>query len=206
MALGLGRQSRKDRGHYVKKTTIAACAALLLGCVATVIVTAKDQDNHPPVAVVVDRPSGPRNDDLKVGGVDTLQVLRIRLSNLETGMAEVKRAMLQNHLTTPALFEFGEFVANLNEPQMNRYLRVSLVFELDPAGAESDYWSIHETRIQLTDWLISQMSSLTVADTVGRDNLDRFRNDLVTGFNTKLKAAGHSACIKSVLLREFNVQ
>lgn len=189
----------------MKKLT-ATIAAVVVGGAATLVVMAKDPPAQAPIAVVVERTSGSSSGDLKLGGIDTLQVLRTRLSDLETATAEIKRAILQNHLTTPGLFELGEYVVNLNEPQMNRYLRVSLAFELDPDGAESNYWCIHEMRIQLTDWLISHMSSMTVADTVGRDNLERFRSDLVAGFNAKLKAAGHPGCIKSVLFREFNVQ
>jgi flagellar basal body-associated protein FliL len=98
-------------------------------------------------------------------------------------------------------------VANLDEPAVTRYVRVSILLEVNLAwfkekGGEE---LLFNKEPLLTNWLTIYLASLTLDDTRGDKNLRRIQLQVLDAFNEFL-FPDEKPKIKSILFKEFAVQ
>ncbi len=97
-------------------------------------------------------------------------------------------------------------VANLNEPTVTRYVRVTLTMEIDAQVDQKKGTAfIEEKKPLLTSWLTIYLASLSLEEIRGDKSLKRIQSQVVDGFNEKLFPDAKPQ-IKSVLFKEFAVQ
>jgi len=97
-------------------------------------------------------------------------------------------------------------IANLNEPGITRYVRVSLTLEvnseIDPKKGTA---FIESKKPLLKNWLAIYLASLALEDIRGDRNLRRIQSQIRDAFNEKLFSDSKPQ-IKNVLFKEFAVQ
>lgn len=97
-------------------------------------------------------------------------------------------------------------VANLNEPSVTRYVRATLIMEVDAQiDKKKGTAFIGEKKPLLTNWLTIYLASLSLEEIRGDKSLKRIQSQVVDGFNEKLFPDAKPQ-IKSVLFKEFAVQ
>lgn len=97
-------------------------------------------------------------------------------------------------------------VANLNEPSVTRYVRATLIMEVDAQiDKKKGTALIEEKKPLLTNLLTIYLASLTLEDIRGDTSLKRIQSQLVDSFNEKLFPDARPQ-IKRVLFKEFAVQ
>ena len=97
-------------------------------------------------------------------------------------------------------------VANLNEPSVTRYVRVTLTLVMDAQVDQKKGTAfIEEKKPILTNWLTIYLASLSLEDIRGDRNLKRVQSQIVDGFNEKLFPDAKPQ-LKRVLFKEFAVQ
>lgn len=97
-------------------------------------------------------------------------------------------------------------LANLDEPGVARYVRVTLSLEvsgqLDPVKGKE---FLDQRQMLLRDWLTTYFSGLSLEDVRGSRNLNRIKRDVLDQFNALL-FANSKPYIVQVLFKEFAVQ
>ena len=97
-------------------------------------------------------------------------------------------------------------VANLNEPGVTRYVRATLILEINPqVSKEKGTAFIEERKPILTNWLTIYLASLTLEDIRGDKNLKRIQLQILDAFNEKLFPDAKPQ-IKHVFFKEFAIQ
>ena len=97
-------------------------------------------------------------------------------------------------------------VANLDVPDVARYIRVSLTLEISSEVDEKKGVAfIDERKPVLTSWLTIYLASLGLEDIRGDRNLKRIQSHVLDTFNEKLFPDSKPQ-IKHVLFKEFAVQ
>jgi len=97
-------------------------------------------------------------------------------------------------------------VANLDVPDVTRYVRVSLTFEMSSEVNEKKGVAfIDERKPILTNWLTIYLSGLSLEDIRGDRNLQRIQSQVLDTFNEKL-FPNSKPQIKRILFKEFAVQ
>jgi len=97
-------------------------------------------------------------------------------------------------------------VANLDVPDVTRYIRVSLILEMSPEVSEKKGVPfIDERKPILTNWLTIYLSSLNLENIRGDRNLKKIQSQVLDSFNEKL-FPDSKPLIKCVLFKEFAVQ
>lgn len=97
-------------------------------------------------------------------------------------------------------------VANLNEPSVTRYVRATLIMEVDAQiNKKKGTAYIEEKKPLLTNLLTIYLASLTLEDIRGDTSLKRIQSQLVDSFNEKLFPDAKPQ-IKRILFKEFAVQ
>jgi len=97
-------------------------------------------------------------------------------------------------------------VANLNELNVTRYVRVSLILEISSEMDEKKSQAfLDEKKPILTNWLTIYLASLGLEDVRGDGSLKRIQSQILDGFNEKLFPDSKPQ-IKRILFREFAVQ
>ncbi|MEO8698590.1 MAG: flagellar basal body-associated FliL family protein [Kofleriaceae bacterium] len=91
------------------------------------------------------------------------------------------------------------FVVNLDEPGQSRYLKLTLQFELINAEAET---AITKNKNLIRDSILSHMSSLHLAETLGAAAKDKLRSDIMAKLETML---GPNK-VRRIFFQEFVVQ
>lgn len=91
------------------------------------------------------------------------------------------------------------FVVNLDEPGTARYLRVKLQLELPKGDAEA---SINRSMLLVRDVILSHLSGLKLADTLGAQAKDKVREELMKKLETALGASK----IRRMFFTEWVVQ
>lgn len=91
------------------------------------------------------------------------------------------------------------FVVNLDEPGTSRYLKVTLQLELINAEAEA---AINKSKQLLRDTILSHLSGLKLADTLGAAAKDKLRTDVMAKFE---KMVGPNK-VRRLFFQEFVVQ
>ncbi|MHC4739227.1 MAG: flagellar basal body-associated FliL family protein [Planctomycetota bacterium] len=102
--------------------------------------------------------------------------------------------------------ELEPVVANLDEPGVTRYVRVSLTLEVDAEiDPKKGTTFIKSKKPLLKNWLAIYLASLTLEDIRGDRNLIRIQSKIRDAFNEKLFPDSKPQ-IKNVLIKEFAIQ
>jgi flagellar basal body-associated protein FliL len=97
-------------------------------------------------------------------------------------------------------------VANLNEPNVTRYVRASLILEISSEMDEKKGPAfLDEKKPILTNWLTIYLASLGLEDTRGDGSLKRIQSQILDSFNEKLFPDSKPQ-IKRILFKEFAIQ
>ncbi len=102
--------------------------------------------------------------------------------------------------------EFPSVVANLDEPSVTRYVRLTLIMEIDAqVDKKKGTAFIEENKHLLTNWLTIYLAGLSLEDIRGDRNLKRIQSEIVDAFNEKLFPDARPQ-VKRVLFKEFAIQ
>ncbi|MDH4238473.1 MAG: flagellar basal body-associated FliL family protein [Phycisphaerae bacterium] len=102
--------------------------------------------------------------------------------------------------------QFEPVVANLDEPSVTRYVRLTLIMEIDAqVDKKKGTAFIGEKKHLLTNWLTIYLAGLSLEDIRGEKNLKRIQSEIVDAFNEKLFPDAKPQ-IKRVLFKEFAIQ
>ncbi len=102
--------------------------------------------------------------------------------------------------------QFEPVVANLDEPTVTRYVRVTLIMEIDAQVEKKKGTAmIEKNKHSLTNWLTIYLAGLSLEDIRGDSNLKRIQSEIVDAFNEKLFPDAKPQ-IKRILFKEFAVQ
>jgi flagellar basal body-associated protein FliL len=97
-------------------------------------------------------------------------------------------------------------VANLNEPGVTRFVRVTVILEI---SGQADYAEtmdlLNEKKIEMQDWMATYLAGLSLEDVRGSRNLTRIKQEVLNEFNQILFNDGKSF-VDRVLFKEFAVQ
>ena len=105
----------------------------------------------------------------------------------------------------PALVEFGEVVVNLNEEQLNRYLRVNISLVVAQSRLEEAQKLVDENQAMLKNWAIGYLADKSMQDIRGALGQNRLRREIKNHFNVVMSPEGPPV-VRNVLFGEFNVQ
>ncbi len=108
---------------------------------------------------------------------------------------------------SPWIYEAIEPVmANLDEPGVTRYVRVTVSLEISAElNPEKGKEFLNRRTMVLRDWLTTYFAGLSLEDVRGSRNLNRIKRDIEDEFN-KLLFPDNKPYIQQVLFREFAVQ
>jgi flagellar basal body-associated protein FliL len=102
--------------------------------------------------------------------------------------------------------KMDSIVANLDEPGVTRYVRVSIILELSPKlDSINGEVFLEEKKIVLQDWMTTYLAGLSLEDVRGSRNLNRIKREVLDQFN-KLLFGPDKAYVEKVLFKEFAVQ
>ena len=105
----------------------------------------------------------------------------------------------------PAFHEFGEVVANLNEGELARYLRLKITLQI-PGEKETELnETITKQHAVLRSWLISYISDKQMADIRGAAGQNALRRDIQNKFNAIIAPDGIEE-VQDILFEEFQIQ
>ena len=103
-------------------------------------------------------------------------------------------------------YDLEPVVANLDVPEVTRYIRVSLTLDISSEVDEKKGVAFIEKRKPiLTSWLTIYLSSLSLEDIRGDKNLKRIQSQVLDTFNEELFPDSKPQ-IKHILFKEFAVQ
>ena len=103
-------------------------------------------------------------------------------------------------------YDFEPVVANLDEPGVTRYVRVSLTLEMNSeVDQKKGVAFIEEKTPILTNWLTIFLASLSLEDIRGDRNLRTIQSRIRDAFNEKLFPDARPQ-IEHILFKEFAVQ
>ena len=103
-------------------------------------------------------------------------------------------------------YDLEPVVANLNEPNVSRYVRASLTLEISNEMDEKKGTAfLDEKKPILVDLLFVYLSSLRLEDVRGDKNLKSIQAHICDAFNEKLFPNSKQQ-IKRVLIKEFPIQ
>jgi flagellar basal body-associated protein FliL len=103
-------------------------------------------------------------------------------------------------------FDLDPVVANLDEPGVTRYIRVTLTLEVDQEiDKKKGEEFLKEKKPVLTNWLAIYLAGLGLDDIRGNKNHMRIQSQILDAFNEKL-FPGVKPQIKHILFKEFAVQ
>ena len=99
---------------------------------------------------------------------------------------------------------FGDVVVNLNEPRLNRYMRVNISLEVRADDAAEVTQLVEQKKPLLKNWLIAYLSDKQLEEVRGAAALNRLSREIRDAFNRIL--VGDEEKILGVLFEEFNIQ
>lgn len=103
-------------------------------------------------------------------------------------------------------YNFEPVVANLNEPGVTRYIRVTLTLQISTELDQKKGTALLEEKNPiLKNWLTIYLANQTLEDTRGDRNLRRIQLEITDTFNEKLFPDAKPK-IKNVLFKEFTIQ
>ncbi|MHC4291415.1 MAG: flagellar basal body-associated FliL family protein [Planctomycetota bacterium] len=106
----------------------------------------------------------------------------------------------------PWVEEFEPVLANLDEPGVTRYVRVTITLEMSPELDEIKGREFLGTKKMLVrDWLTTYLAGLSLEDVRGTRNLNRIKKDVLQQCNELLFPEGQPF-VKRIFFKEFAVQ
>ncbi len=105
----------------------------------------------------------------------------------------------------PAFVPFGDTVVNLDDGQLNRYLRVTITLQVDEDKQKEVTELVEARKAILKSWLLSYLSGKGMDDVRGPAGQNRIRREIHDYFNATLFDDGFDQ-IHNILFEEFNVQ
>lgn len=106
----------------------------------------------------------------------------------------------------PWTFELSPVVANLDEPGVTRYVRSTIVIELNAEMEQAmGELFLEQKKTLLTDWLNTYLAGLSLERVRGTNNLSRIKQEIRDNFN-ELLFPDSKPYVKRILLKEFAVQ
>ncbi len=103
-------------------------------------------------------------------------------------------------------YDLEPVVANLDEPNVTRYVRAVLTLEMSADVDEKKGRTfLDEKKPVLTNWLAIYLASLSIEDIRGERNLKSIQSQILDVFNEKV-FPNSKPQIKQVLFREFAIQ
>lgn len=119
--------------------------------------------------------------------------------------AEGPSQTLVNEDESTIFVEFDEVVVNLNEPRLNRYLRLKLWLMVGESMKAQTEEALEKNKTNLVSWLLSFLADKKMDDIRGATGQNRLRNEIRNHFNAVLFPEGHQH-IRGVFFQEFNIQ
>ena len=101
--------------------------------------------------------------------------------------------------------EFGKVTANLDEPNLTRYLKVNISLGVASRNKTTVAREVENNKPLLQNWLCSHLASQSMSRIKGESGQTRLRREIKDEFNNLLFLDGPEA-IQQVLFLEFNVQ
>lgn len=103
-------------------------------------------------------------------------------------------------------YNLEPIIANLNEPNITRYVSATLTFEMSPSLDEKKGRTYFDEKMPIiVNWLTIYLSGLGLEDIRGDKNLMTIKSNIRDSLNEKL-FPGSKPQIKDVLIQKFPVQ
>jgi len=103
-------------------------------------------------------------------------------------------------------YELDPVVANLNEPGVTRYVRITLTLEIDGAWPEAEAkLLLDQKKPLLKHWLTLYLSNQTIEEARGKTNMLRMQSNIGSVFNEGLFPNAQPR-ITNILFKEFAIQ
>jgi flagellar basal body-associated protein FliL len=103
-------------------------------------------------------------------------------------------------------FELEPVIANLDEPGVTRYARVTITLQLSPQmDREKGTAFLDDKKPILTDWLTTYIAGLNLERVRGTRNLARIKKEIRDSFN-ELLFPQSKPVISDILFKEFAIQ
>ncbi|MDO8303730.1 MAG: flagellar basal body-associated FliL family protein [Sedimentisphaerales bacterium] len=107
---------------------------------------------------------------------------------------------------TPWSFEIEPVIANLDEPGVTRYVRVTIILEMNSEfDQEKGTAMLEEKKALLRDWLTIYLAGCTIEEARGSKNLVRIKAEVRDAFNDYL-FKNSKPMVESILFKEFAIQ
>jgi flagellar basal body-associated protein FliL len=143
-----------------------------------------------------------------LGGPSPTQASESDANQDEPAQAQTEKAESNSADSSEGVwyYDLEPVVANLNEPNVTRYISVSITLQISSDLGEKSGRSRIEQKIPvLTDWLTVYLAGLGLDDIRGDKNLKSVQAQILDAFNTKL-FPDSKPMIKHILFRNFAVQ
>ncbi len=103
-------------------------------------------------------------------------------------------------------YDLEPVIANLDEPGVTRYARVTITLQLDPQmDQEKGTAFLEGKKPVLIDWLTTYIAGLSLERVRGTRNLSRIKKEVRDSFNELLFPQG-KPLIRDILFKEFAIQ
>jgi len=103
-------------------------------------------------------------------------------------------------------FDIETVIANLDEPGITRYARVTITLQLSPQmDQEKGALFLEEKKPILRDWLTTYIAGLNLERVRGTRNLGRIKREVRDSFNELLFPEG-KPFVHNILFKEFAIQ
>ena len=103
-------------------------------------------------------------------------------------------------------YDLEPVIANLDEPGVTRYARVTITIQLDPQmDQEKGTTFLEGEKPVLRDWLTTYIAGLSLERVRGTRNLSRIKKEIRDSFNELLFPEG-KPFIRDILFKEFAIQ
>lgn len=107
--------------------------------------------------------------------------------------------------TESTFIPFGEVVANLNDTELARFLRMKILLEVNSEYSSQVSALLPEQQAPLKNWMLGMIADKRLEEVQGGVNQARLRREIRDRFNAYLNMDGAEPVI-DVLFEEFNIQ
>ncbi len=127
------------------------------------------------------------------------------VSSLSAAQEDKSASLEDDEGEPPALIIFGEVTVNLNESQLNRYLRLNISLLVSQKNKSEIEQLLEKNQAVLKSWLLGYLADKAMEDIRGATGQNRLRREIQAHFNSVL-FPGKAPLIRDVLFQEFNIQ
>jgi flagellar basal body-associated protein FliL len=97
-------------------------------------------------------------------------------------------------------------VANLDEPGVTRYIRITVILEMSPKmDPVKGQVFLDEKKVLMQDWLTTYLAGLSLENVRGSRSLNRIKREVLDQFN-RLLFGQDKSYVDRVLFKEFAIQ